>query len=251
MITEIKPIETIYNGYRFRSRLEARWAVFLDSLGVKYEYEPEGFELPGVGGYLPDFRILCHASRGTEGEPFPLYIEVKGLMDEASAEKIKAFSWYNAFRDFPEPPMNTNGTYLYDDPDYKKCLSNWENIAPKRYSALLIVSDIPNIERVSDIYNDRVLECYNNMGFGLHPFNYETIDGDHFGAYPCVWDGKFGLLGDEGGYLGWGDHIHTAYAYIAARRARFEYGERPQLVPMDCRGRLRLLKAQDIFGAIT
>lgn len=24
----IKPIETIYNGYHFRSRLEARWAVF-------------------------------------------------------------------------------------------------------------------------------------------------------------------------------------------------------------------------------
>lgn len=24
----IKPIETVYNGYRFRSRLEARWARF-------------------------------------------------------------------------------------------------------------------------------------------------------------------------------------------------------------------------------
>lgn len=24
----IKPIETVYKGYRFRSRLEARWAVF-------------------------------------------------------------------------------------------------------------------------------------------------------------------------------------------------------------------------------
>lgn len=23
---DIKPIETLYNGYRFRSRLEARWA---------------------------------------------------------------------------------------------------------------------------------------------------------------------------------------------------------------------------------
>ena len=27
LIKELKPIETIYNGYRFRSRLEARWAV--------------------------------------------------------------------------------------------------------------------------------------------------------------------------------------------------------------------------------
>ena len=36
----IKPIETIYKGYRFRSRLEARWAVFFDALGIEYEYEP-------------------------------------------------------------------------------------------------------------------------------------------------------------------------------------------------------------------
>ena len=28
---EIKPIETHYKGYRFRSRLEARWAVFFDA----------------------------------------------------------------------------------------------------------------------------------------------------------------------------------------------------------------------------
>ena len=40
-----KAIETVYNGYRFRSRLEARWAVFFDALGVKYEYEAEGFEM--------------------------------------------------------------------------------------------------------------------------------------------------------------------------------------------------------------
>ena len=54
MIT-IKPIETIYRGYRFRSRLEARWAVFFDTLGIPFEYEPEGFELPGGLRYLPDF----------------------------------------------------------------------------------------------------------------------------------------------------------------------------------------------------
>ena len=32
---EIKAIETVYKGYRFRSRLEARWAVFFDACGVK------------------------------------------------------------------------------------------------------------------------------------------------------------------------------------------------------------------------
>jgi hypothetical protein len=51
---DIKPIETNYKGYRFRSRLEARWAVFFDTWGVKWEYEPEGFSLPH-GKYLPDF----------------------------------------------------------------------------------------------------------------------------------------------------------------------------------------------------
>lgn len=53
----IKPIQTTYKGYRFRSRLEARWAVFFDAMGLQWEYEPEGFELPGGVRYLPDFRV--------------------------------------------------------------------------------------------------------------------------------------------------------------------------------------------------
>ncbi len=51
----IKPIETRYGGYRFRSRLEARWAVFFDTLGITYDYEPEGYDLGELGYYLPDF----------------------------------------------------------------------------------------------------------------------------------------------------------------------------------------------------
>lgn len=50
----IKPIETVYQGYRFRSRLEARYAVFFDTLGIQWEYEKEGYDLDGVW-YLPDF----------------------------------------------------------------------------------------------------------------------------------------------------------------------------------------------------
>ncbi len=50
----MKPIETAYNGYRFRSRLEARWAVFFDMLGIAYEYEKEGYHV-GSMWYLPDF----------------------------------------------------------------------------------------------------------------------------------------------------------------------------------------------------
>jgi len=73
----IKAIETRYNGYRFRSRTEARWAVFFDALGVKYEYEPEGFELP-EGRYLPDFRL--RDPRVTA----PIWIEIKGRRPSAS-----------------------------------------------------------------------------------------------------------------------------------------------------------------------
>lgn len=53
----IKPIETEYAGCRFRSRLEARWAVILTAARHQWEYEPEGFETP-CGRYLPDFRVV-------------------------------------------------------------------------------------------------------------------------------------------------------------------------------------------------
>lgn len=55
MTTAIKAIETKYKGYRFRSRLEARWAVFFDALDLKWEYENEGYDLDEAGWYLPDF----------------------------------------------------------------------------------------------------------------------------------------------------------------------------------------------------
>jgi hypothetical protein len=38
----MKAIETLYRGYRFRSRTEARWAVFFDKLGLRWDYEEEG-----------------------------------------------------------------------------------------------------------------------------------------------------------------------------------------------------------------
>ena len=65
----IKPIETKYNGYKFRSRLEARWAVFFDSTGIIYQYEPEGFDLGRYGWYLPDFYL----------PQYNAYVEIKPL----------------------------------------------------------------------------------------------------------------------------------------------------------------------------
>jgi hypothetical protein len=51
----LQAIQTEYRGYKFRSRLEARWAVFFDALGVDWEYESQGYQLSNGECYLPDF----------------------------------------------------------------------------------------------------------------------------------------------------------------------------------------------------
>jgi len=76
---DIKAIETYYNGYRFRSRLEAEWAVFFDSIGVKWIYEPEGLHIGNLL-YLPDFYL-------PECKQF---FEVKGIMSDLDLNKIKS-----------------------------------------------------------------------------------------------------------------------------------------------------------------
>ncbi len=53
----MKAIETLFQGYRFRSRLEARWATFFDALELPWNYESEGYQLENGQLYLPDFNI--------------------------------------------------------------------------------------------------------------------------------------------------------------------------------------------------
>lgn len=91
----IKAIETQYKGYRFRSRLEARYAVMFDAMGIRWEYEPQGFEcearlsmsegrtstwddgakthIPPMNPirYLPDFYL----------PDLKMWVEVKGSVD--------------------------------------------------------------------------------------------------------------------------------------------------------------------------
>jgi hypothetical protein len=50
----IQAIETRYGGHLFRSRTEARWAVFFNAAKITFEYEAEGFVVDGRR-YLPDF----------------------------------------------------------------------------------------------------------------------------------------------------------------------------------------------------
>lgn len=75
----MKAIQTEYKGYLFRSRLEARWAVFFDACGVKWEYEPEGLVLSDGTHYLPDFYL----------PDFHCYFEVKrkGIKNTAEADE--------------------------------------------------------------------------------------------------------------------------------------------------------------------
>lgn len=77
----IQAIETHYAGHRFRSRLEARWAVFLDTLGIKWEYEPQGYLVGPEGGqtpYLPDFYLPKEK----------LWVEVKGSEDQLNVQLL-------------------------------------------------------------------------------------------------------------------------------------------------------------------
>jgi hypothetical protein len=62
-------IDTLYRNCYFRSRLEARWAVFFDVMKIAWRYEPEAYRVgPHNLAYLPDFYL---PDLGT-------WIEVKG-----------------------------------------------------------------------------------------------------------------------------------------------------------------------------
>lgn len=69
----IKAIETRVYGHRFRSRLEARWSVFLTTAGFRWEYEPEGLELD-AGRYLPDFRVTRN--------DVTIWLEIKPMIED-------------------------------------------------------------------------------------------------------------------------------------------------------------------------
>lgn len=56
MTTTATAIQTRYAGCHFRSRLEARWAVFFNTMRIPWIYEPEGYEL-SFRRYLPDFLL--------------------------------------------------------------------------------------------------------------------------------------------------------------------------------------------------
>lgn len=89
----MKAIETRYAGCRFRSRLEARWAVFFDALGIAWDYEPEGLLVgPDERPYLPDFRI-------TSVSKLTMLVEVKGTDETLDVDKLAGATGDDAKRD--------------------------------------------------------------------------------------------------------------------------------------------------------
>lgn len=84
----MESIETIYNGYKFRSRLEARWAIFFDAAGIQYEYEPEGIMLTNGDWYLPDFYL----------PQFYCYFEVKRIPRKFSRSELPIEEFGDAIR---------------------------------------------------------------------------------------------------------------------------------------------------------
>lgn len=96
-----RSLETNYNGIVYRSRLEARWAVFFDAMNVRVAYEPEGYKLQS-GCYLPDFLI-----RKQPRFPEPLWIEVKGVPTKLDYDLLGELVMHTGI----------SGTMLFDVPD--------------------------------------------------------------------------------------------------------------------------------------
>lgn len=80
----MKALETQYRGFEFRSRLEAKYAVFFDCLKIDWQYEVEGFDLVG-DYYLPDFWLT----------DLQMYVEVKGQRpDDDAIRKCRKLQFF-------------------------------------------------------------------------------------------------------------------------------------------------------------
>lgn len=125
----LKAIETRYKGYRFRSRLEARWAVFFDALGVEWEYEKEGYDLGETGWYLPDFWLPTVYDRsGLRG----VWVEIKG-QEPTEKERIRCEQLAvvtkqssNLFVGLPDPEVCNNYQWTYEKVTAEQFLG-WRN----------------------------------------------------------------------------------------------------------------------------
>jgi hypothetical protein len=105
----LQAIETEYQGYLFRSRIEARYAVFFDALYIQWEYEKEGYNLDGTY-YLPDFWL----------PKLQWWVEVKGqYATEKEYEKAHLLAAKSSYPVMIVTGKDMFGTMLY--PDQRLC----------------------------------------------------------------------------------------------------------------------------------
>lgn len=186
----IKPIETQYNGCRFRSRLEARYAVCFDILGLDWQYESEGYEIATGVWYLPDFYI----------KDFDCFIEIKG--EEPSQKELdnaRLLSELKPVVIFHGLPSEHPGkVYLFDSTDGSGG-EGWWNV----WIAAAVFYDGNPAWRLTtfDNRNDRTY---------LTPYSYK----------PVKIETAINNL-----FIPIQDHDLGHEAVVAAKQARFEHGE--------------------------
>jgi hypothetical protein len=122
----IKAIETRYKGYRFRSRLEARWAVFFDALGLTWDYEPEGFETD-AGWYLPDFFLQGNGTKGP-------YVEIKATLPS----EIEISKLVSVCEDKSAYGLIISGTPSFKHTSWINIHKEWMRDGEERYNHLYL-----------------------------------------------------------------------------------------------------------------
>lgn len=227
----IKAIETKYKGYRFRSRLEARWAVFFDALGIEWEYEKEGYQLNTGERYLPDFYLPDTKT----------WVEVKGVMSADESTKL------GRFLDWGCPLPHFTDSYAIKSLTYpqKKELSLEAHSCP----GMIILGDIPTPQH--GFYLHKFITHYKGLRSGFMHFNEASLfqhgvkkySDDELNVLRCFrsehieWDERFnGDTSSESEAVKFFNptcifipsvlaYPKVTRAYIAARSARFEFGE--------------------------
>ena len=215
----IKAIETSYNGYKFRSRLEARWAVFFEAMDIEYQYEPEGFEIDDGEDkvfYLPDFYLPKEHC----------YVEVKGT-DEALHNDGRKIA---LAVDFGNTPCSNGLLILGDIPDPTKI--KWGNIP--MFSYLRNDKGIVHEYAIFMPYMGKQKLFCGSDEIVKQLFSYDDWDfSDAFahGTVPnststkCHWSyDDLESFNFQEKSLYW---YKLTEAYTKARQARFEHGEKP------------------------
>lgn len=121
---DLNAINTQYKNHYFRSRLEAKWAIFFDELNIDWEYEPESYILDNGVVYCPDFYLpmfglyveIKHDYNPFEsiGEYNPTYYE-KLTEHQDYKPKWKPFSFYNKLIVFFGEPKNIDVYVLWEN----------------------------------------------------------------------------------------------------------------------------------------